>query len=149
MKHIEDTHQEMLFAWAKHVRLNTLQHRFKVGAMLSDYMYAIPNGGKRNAREGARLKAQGVKAGIPDIHIPISSSDFYSLYIELKRPIVKGKAKPVVSSHQKNIMSLLLASGNACCVCYGFDHAKQIISKYLSHQLEQSDLYKEKNEIIS
>lgn len=30
--------------------------------------YAIPNGGKRNAREAAMLKRQGVTAGVCDLH---------------------------------------------------------------------------------
>lgn len=32
-------------------------------------VFAVPNGGKRDAREGANLKAQGVLAGVPDLGI--------------------------------------------------------------------------------
>lgn len=32
-------------------------------------VFAIPNGGQRDAREGANLKAQGVLAGVPDLCI--------------------------------------------------------------------------------
>lgn len=41
----------------------------------------VPNGGKRNPREGARLKAMGVKAGVPDILI---LKDGRADWIELK-----------------------------------------------------------------
>ena len=34
-------------------------------------MYHIPNGGKRNITTARRLKAEGVKAGVPDIHLPV------------------------------------------------------------------------------
>lgn len=33
------------------------------------FYFAVPNGGKRNAREAARMKAMGVKAGAPDLLI--------------------------------------------------------------------------------
>lgn len=33
------------------------------------FCFAIPNGGKRDAREGARLKREGVLAGVADIFI--------------------------------------------------------------------------------
>jgi len=33
-------------------------------------IFAIPNGGKRNRIEAAKLKRQGVKPGVPDIFLP-------------------------------------------------------------------------------
>jgi hypothetical protein len=142
MRHEEDDHQKAIFLWAKQVRLNVLQHRGKQGSKLSDYLYAIPNGGKRNAREAVRLKAQGLMAGVPDMHLPIPASNYHSLYIELKRPVKKGRPKPVLSDLQKQVISRFIASGNACVVCYGFDEAKAAITKYLTHQLTDADLYK-------
>ena len=35
-------------------------------------MFRIPNGGSRHPAEAARLKAQGVKAGVPDLCIPVA-----------------------------------------------------------------------------
>lgn len=46
--------------------------------------YHIPNGGARNEREGANLKAQGVVPGVADLHILCNGK---SLYIELKTAI--------------------------------------------------------------
>lgn len=34
-------------------------------------VFAIPNGGSRNKAEAAKLKAEGVSAGVPDLFIPI------------------------------------------------------------------------------
>ena len=34
-------------------------------------MYHIPNGGRRDAITGARLKAEGVVAGVPDIFLAV------------------------------------------------------------------------------
>lgn len=35
-------------------------------------LYHIPNGGSRNAAEAASLKRQGVKAGVPDLCLPVA-----------------------------------------------------------------------------
>lgn len=43
--------------------------------------FAVPNGGKRNFREAQRLKAAGVKAGVPDL---IVINDGCAIGIELK-----------------------------------------------------------------
>ena len=48
-------------------------------------LYHIPNEGKRSIRAGARLKAQGLKRGVPDNHLPVARGGYIGLYIELKR----------------------------------------------------------------
>ncbi len=52
-------------------------------------LFAIPNGGRRSAREGARLKAEGVRAGVWDLFLAvpfIANNEFvaHGLFIELK-----------------------------------------------------------------
>jgi hypothetical protein len=47
-------------------------------------LHAIPNGGHRHKATAARLKAAGVKAGVPDICLPVARGDWHGLYIELK-----------------------------------------------------------------
>lgn len=46
--------------------------------------YAIPNGEHRSKRTGARLKAQGVLKGAPDLAFVLPNGQ--PAYIELKRP---------------------------------------------------------------
>ena len=41
---------------------------------------AIPNGSQRSRTTGARLKAEGVVAGVPDLLIPA-----WNLWVEMKR----------------------------------------------------------------
>jgi hypothetical protein len=51
------------------------------------WLHAIPNGGNRDAATGARLKAEGVKRGIPDLFLPVPKNFtrlYYGLYIEVK-----------------------------------------------------------------
>lgn len=71
----EAMEQEALFSWAKH-----MQHVYPELALL----HHIPNGGYRNTSEAVRLKRQGVKAGVPDICLPVPRGTFHGLYIELK-----------------------------------------------------------------
>jgi len=49
---------------------------------LGYFVLAIPNGGKRDAREAKRLKDEGVMAGIPDLLLVLP--DGRSFWIELK-----------------------------------------------------------------
>jgi hypothetical protein len=48
--------------------------------------FAVPNGGFRHIRTAGRLKAEGVKPGIPDVLILVARCGFLGLMIEMKRP---------------------------------------------------------------
>lgn len=120
MQHIEDNEQILLFDWAaaqsgKYPELSLLFH--------------IPNGGKRNAREAERFKRMGVKAGVPDLFLPVPRGKFHGLFVELKS--AKGK----LSDYQRQWLSELAASGYAACVCFGFDEAQRDILNYLEGRL--------------
>ncbi len=56
-----------------------------------NFIFAIPNGGKRDAREAARLKAQGVKAGVSDLFVSAMRGGYGGFYIELKAPFENGE----------------------------------------------------------
>ena len=47
-------------------------------------LFAIPNGGKRDKATAGKLKAEGVKAGVPDMCLPVSNGKYHGLFIELK-----------------------------------------------------------------
>lgn len=113
----EGNEQEMLFEWA-------FLQRKKYPEL--DLMYHIPNGGQRNSAEAARLKREGVKAGVPDIHLPVARGRYHSLYIELKY----GKNKP--TELQKEWLSRLAMQGNFTAVCYGWEQAAKLITDYLN-----------------
>lgn len=88
-------------------------------------VFHIPNGGSRHPAEAARLKAQGVKAGVPDLCIPVARGGFHSLYIEMKAP--KGR----VSEKQREWLALLREQGMRAIVCYGADNAIKAIEAYM------------------
>lgn len=112
----EGMEQEALFSWAT---IKSYQYPEL------ESLYHIPNGGTRNKIEAANLKRQGVKAGVPDIHLPVARGKFHGLYIELKA----GNNKP--TKEQKEWISRLRRQGYAAEVCVGWLQAAELIEKYL------------------
>ena len=88
-------------------------------------LYAIPNGGKRNIATAVRLKKEGVKAGVPDLCLPVARKGFHGLYIEMK----VDRNKP--TGNQMEWMKRLSEQGYAFKVCWGWEEAKKEIEKYL------------------
>jgi hypothetical protein len=121
-KHPEDAHQEALFTWAarakgKHPDLDMLFH--------------VPNGGARDAREGGRLKAQGVRPGVPDIFLDVPRGAFHGLRIELKATRAELLRKPTVSDDQQAWLARMNGHGYRALVCEGWESAREEIERYL------------------
>ena len=87
--------------------------------------HAIPNGGDRDVRVAVKLKAEGVKSGVPDMMLPVASGGFHGLYIELK----VGNNKP--SENQAWWHGQLAAQGYAVFVCYSYPEARTVTEKYM------------------
>lgn len=118
----ETQEQICLFEWAEYSR-----GRWPELAL----MYHVPNEGKRSQGAGGRLKAAGMKAGVPDICLPVRRADYGGLYIELK---VNG-AKP--RREQKQWLEALAQQGYITSCCDGWEKASRVISRYL--QLPKPD----------
>lgn len=88
-------------------------------------IFHIPNGGKRNKFEAKRLKQQGVKAGVPDLFLPMPTEKHHGLFIELKR-----KDGGRVSEPQKRWLEYLASQGYRAVVCHGADEAIKAIADY-------------------
>ena len=96
-------------------------------------LHSIPNGGRRDAATGARLKAEGAVAGIPDLFLACARSGRHGLYIEMKK--AKGSR---VSESQRNLFPLLEAQGYGVAVCHGWREAASCIEAYLAGRWEAS-----------
>lgn len=112
----EHQEQKALFKWAK-----MREKRVPELALL----YAIPNAGKRSKAVAGRMKAEGLKAGVPDMCLPVARGRFHGLYIELKAP----GGKPTDS--QSKWIKDLTAQGYYVCICFGWEYAKTVIEAYL------------------
>ena len=113
----EAKEQAILFEWAVYVT--------KKYPELS-LMFHIPNGGSRNVIEARNLKAQGVRAGVPDICLPVPRGKHHGLFIELKR-----RHGGRVSDDQRGWIDALNRVGYLALVCHGFDEARKAILDYL------------------
>ena len=96
-------------------------------------LMAIPNGGRRDAVTGARLKAEGVRAGVPDLFLAVPTEHAHGLWIEMKRQ--KGGE---VRSSQKAVMAALDDQGFSCTVCKGWQEARRAISDYLGEPHDEA-----------
>ena len=84
-------------------------------------IFAIPNGGLRNAVVAKKLKLEGVIKGVPDLYIPSKK-----IWIEMKRQ--KGGK---LSNDQKRVIKYLEDNGDRVIIGYGFKDAKEQILKLM------------------
>lgn len=89
-------------------------------------IFAIPNGGSRNKLEAANLKRQGVKAGVPDLCVPVARRGFHGLFIEMKYG--KNKTTP----KQDEWLETLNRAGYLAKVCNGYDEAIKLLKYYFA-----------------
>jgi hypothetical protein len=89
------------------------------------YLYAIPNGGLRHPSVGKKLKAEGVKAGYPDIGLDVARGAYHGLRIEMK--VKGGRVQP----EQRGWITRLEKQGYRVDVCWGWEAAAHAILDYL------------------
>ncbi len=95
-------------------------------------IYAVPNGGKRAKITGAMLKREGVRAGVPDLIMPVmkwatalACVSRCGLIIEMKKP--KGRT----SKEQREWLTFFETQGYQTAVCFSAQEAIDVIEGYL------------------
>lgn len=112
----ESDHQKALITWA----------RLSVGRYPDlKYLYAIPNGGKRRIVTAARMKAEGARVGVSDLHLPVPRRGYHGLWIEMKS--AKGRLSP----EQREWLDAMAQLGHYVCVCRAWDEARTALTMYL------------------
>lgn len=120
----EAREQEALFQWARFSAAKYPELKF---------MYHIPNEGKRSVANGAALKRQGLKSGVPDICLPSPHGEFHGAYIEMK----KIGEKP--TQEQKQWLEALARLGYACYIAdKGWNDAAQFLLWYMNLPAERA-----------
>lgn len=105
-------------------------------------LFAVPNGGNRNIVTAVKLKAEGVKAGVPDLFLPVPRDErpypeyngifrdclnvANGLFIEMKKR--KGST---TSKEQKWWHEKLREQGYKVVIAKGADEAIECIADYL------------------
>lgn len=118
----EHNHQATLFQWAALQEKRWPELR---------YLHAVPNGGHRHPATAGKLKAEGVKAGCPDVYLDVARHGFHGLRIELKAP-KEGKLKAGrLSPEQAKWLEFLGQQGYLAAVCVGWEAARDTIISYM------------------
>ena len=154
----EAAHQMALFAWAAVAQLRGFQIAWEwartgglpdpsleelfpqgdKGVKELKWLHHIPNGGSRGdtersrAIEGGKLKAQGVKPGVPDVFLPVARHGCMGLYIEMKKPMQQAARNGGLSEAQIEFGMFARAQGYGWMPAYGWQEAAQAIERYLS-----------------
>lgn len=90
-------------------------------------LYHTPNGGMRDKATAQAMKRAGVKAGVPDLFLPVARGGHHGLWIEMKRADHSNHATP----DQEWWIEQLRQQGYRAVVCYGASAAIDELSDYL------------------
>ncbi len=140
----ESAHQKAMFQWVACSGAKRYPDMIRA--------YAVPNGSKligsgtaRGRSEGAKMKAEGLRAGVPDVHVPVACikpqhcDGYHSLYIELKRPGREKDKDGGRSDEQVEWHRALIGLGHAVVTAYGWMPGADALSLYFSGSLVMPD----------
>jgi len=90
-------------------------------------VFAIPNGGQRHPAVGAKLKREGVLAGVWDVFVCVPVDGYSGMWLEMK--VHPNRLTKTQQSFKKRV-------GNAYAweVCYSAIEAAHAIGEYLGIQ---------------
>lgn len=99
------------------------------------WLYAVPNGGSRGSDQrsamiqGGMLKAEGAKAGVADLCLPVARHGYHAFYIEMKKP--GGGAQ---SKEQKAFEVHCQQEGNLYAIFHYWHEAFRALMWYLGFE---------------
>lgn len=125
-KNEESLHQQALIDWARMASIPSGIPGVQPGAKVADYLFAVPNGGGRTKAQAGILKAEGTKAGVWDLQLPVPIGRTPGLWIEMKA------GKNTLSEEQRTWRTKMEALGFKCVVCWSWDAARAAIEQYLA-----------------
>jgi hypothetical protein len=96
--------------------------------------FAIPNGGHRHIAVARKLKAEGVKPGVPDVFLAHPAKGKNGMFIEMKS--AKGKVSP----EQAEWLSFLDGDGYQAELCFSWLEAARLICEYLDIDKKEAGL---------
>lgn len=96
-------------------------------------IFAVPNAAKRNYKTASYMRAEGMRAGVPDVVIPVPRFPFHGLYIE-------HKIKPNRPSEvQKQWIARLQRLGHLVLISYSATESINILERYLNGHYGKED----------
>lgn len=95
---------------------------------LRNNLFAVPNGGRRDKATGAKLKEEGVVAGVSDLILLCRNETYGALLIEMKTPA--GSQSP----SQKEWQNTMESDGYHYVVCRSIEDFRREVDDYLKNQ---------------
>jgi len=122
----ERQHQVALIEWAR---------RWRCMHPELDLLFAIPNQAARRGPNARRLTEEGVRAGMPDLCLPVARGGYHACYLELKRPPAGKNPEKRLTAAQRERMAVLQAVGNHVALVIGWDQARDVLIAYIIGRL--------------
>lgn len=91
--------------------------------------FAIPNGGQRHVLVAVKLKAEGVKAGTPDICLPVARGGFHGFWGEMK------VGTNDLTENQQDRFNQLSEDGYLCVVQWSAEAMLQSMIAYVKGEI--------------
>ena len=102
---------------------------------IAGFVMHIPNERKCSPRAGARLKAMGVRKGVPDYFIAVAKGAYHGLFLEMKRRDQRNRKKRI---EQDNWLEKLKDQNYCAEYVYGWEHASQVCKDYVNGKVEKN-----------
>ncbi len=114
----EHEHQVLVIQWARlQVKCGTYPDL--------DVLHAVPNAARRTKGERGWMLSEGMKAGVPDLHLPVPRGGFVGLYIEMKS---KGRKLTAAQDWWQDRLHKL---GHFVATCFTSSAAIDTLTEYL------------------
>lgn len=121
MAQSEHDEQKTLIKWWDYAALS-----YDVPACL---LFSVPNAAKRTLAVASMMRAEGLRAGVPDLFLACPKPPWSGLFIEMKR-----SSGGVLSDNQKTMIQILQGQGYAVKVCHGWLEARTTIIAYMENK---------------
>lgn len=95
---------------------------------MAGLLFAIPNGGARDAVTGRKLKDEGVLAGVADLMLAVARGEWHGLFIEMKTK--SGSQRETQKEFQRNVE----IQGYKYIICRNFDEFREQVLDYLKNK---------------
>lgn len=97
-------------------------------------LFAVPNGGDYGGKQsvGARMKAEGLRSGVPDLFLPVTVGKWPGCWVEMKKRGREREKWGGLSEKQVWWHLNLRAQGYAVFTCFSWQSARAMLWAYVT-----------------
>ena len=111
--------------WARKTKITDI--------LVGDYLTHVPNEAKRGKKAKSDFHRLGGQKGYPDYIFDVARCGYHGLRIEMKAP---EQYQSRISDDQRKWEARLTSQGYLFAYCYSSEEMKQLITDYLTNNLE-------------